>query len=95
MEHNKTPGPDGFPAEFYNFRGIIKADILELFNFLHAGQLELFHLNFGKIVLLPKVIETEMIEQYEHICLLNISFKISFKVATIRLNMVADHVVQP
>jgi hypothetical protein len=43
MEHNKAPGPDGFPAEFYqNFWEVIKSDLLELFTFLHAGQLELF-----------------------------------------------------
>jgi hypothetical protein len=41
MEHNKAPGPDGFPAEFYqNFWEVIKSDLLELFSFLHAGQLE-------------------------------------------------------
>jgi hypothetical protein len=29
MEHNKAPGLDGFPAEFYQvFWGIIKADLL-------------------------------------------------------------------
>jgi hypothetical protein len=32
MEHNKAPGPDGFPAEFYqNFQEVIKLDLLELF----------------------------------------------------------------
>ena len=32
MEHNKAPGPDGFPAEFYQvFWGIIKDDLLPLF----------------------------------------------------------------
>jgi hypothetical protein len=96
MEHNKAPGPDGFPAEFYQtFWDTIKGDLLGLFSYLHAGQLELFRLNFGEIILLPKVNEAERIQQYRPICLLNVSFKIFTKVATLRLNMVADHVVRP
>jgi hypothetical protein len=95
-QHNKAPGPDGFPAEFYQtFWETIKADLLDLFRCLHAGQLELFHLNFGEIVLLPKVNEAERIQQYRPICLLNVSFKIFTKVANLRLNTVADHVVRP
>ena len=43
MEHNKAPGPDGFPAEFYqNFWEIIKSDLMEMFAALQAGQLDLF-----------------------------------------------------
>ena len=95
MEHNKAPGPDGFPAEFYqNFWEVIKSDLLELFGYLHVGQLELFRLNFGEIILLPKINEAERIQQYRPICLLNVSFKMFTKVATIRLNSVADHVVR-
>jgi hypothetical protein len=87
MEHNKAPGPDGFLAEFYQFFWeVIKLDLLELFISLHSGQLELFRLNFGDIILLPKVNEAERIQQYRPICLLNVSFKIFTKVATIRLN---------
>jgi hypothetical protein len=66
-----------------------------LFNYLHAGQLELFRLNFGEIILLSKINEAEIIQQYRPICLLNVSFKIFMKVATIRLNTVADHIVWP
>jgi hypothetical protein len=37
MEHNKAPGPDGFPAEFYQtFWDTIKGDLLEMFSVLHA-----------------------------------------------------------
>jgi hypothetical protein len=64
-----------------------------MFSSLHAGQLELFHLNFGENILLPKVNEADRIQQYIPICLLNVSFKIFMKVATLRLNTVADHVV--
>ena len=66
-----------------------------MFSDLHAGHLELFRLNFVEIILLPKVNEAERIQQYRPICLLNISFKIFTKVATTRLNSVAEHVVQP
>jgi mannosylglycoprotein endo-beta-mannosidase len=77
MEHNKAPGPDGFPAEFYQFFwDTIKMDILQMFSVLHAGQLELFHQNFGEVILLPKVNEAERIQQYRPIFLLNVSFKI-------------------
>jgi mannosylglycoprotein endo-beta-mannosidase len=56
MEHNKAPGPDDFLAEFYQtFWDTIKADLLAMFSSSHTGQLELFCLNFGKIILLPKV----------------------------------------
>jgi hypothetical protein len=66
-----------------------------LFGCLHAGQLELFRLNFGEIILLPKVNETERIQQYRPICLLNVSLKNFTKVATLRLNTVAGVVVRP
>src|SRR3954463_4940048 len=68
---------------------------MRLFEFLHVGQLDLFRLNFGNIILLPKVNNAERIQQYRPICLLNVSFKIFTKVATIRLNSVANHVVKP
>ena len=96
MEHNKAPGPDGFLAEFYQkFWDVIKEDLMNLFGFLQVGQLDLFRLNFGNIILLHKVNNAERIQQYRPICLLNVSFKIFTKVATIRLNSVADNVVSP
>ena len=35
------------------------------------------------------------IQQYRTICLLNVSFKIFTKVAAIRINSVADHLISP
>jgi hypothetical protein len=62
MEHNKAPGPDGFPAEFYqacwNF---IKEDLMALFTDFHDGSLPLYKLNFGTIILIPKCREATII----------------------------------
>jgi hypothetical protein len=62
---------------------------------LYAGDLLIFSLNFGVITLIPKAQDATRIQQYRPICLLNVSFKIFTKVATIRLNSVADHIIKP
>jgi hypothetical protein len=94
MEHNKAPGPDGFPAEFYqHFWDIIKPDLMALFNKFHQGTLPLHCLNFGVITLLPTKTEATMIQQYRPIFLLNVSFKIFTKVITNIINLVAEKVI--
>ena len=96
MEHNKSPGPDGFPAEFYQkFWPIIKNDLMAMFAQLRSGDLPLYKLNFGTIILLPKKEDASRIEQYRPICLLNVSFKIFTKVGTNRVTSIASRVVRP
>jgi hypothetical protein len=96
MEHNKALGPDGFPAEFYQvFWDLIKNDIMTLFGEFHRGNLPLYNLNFGAIILFPKCVEALKIQQYRHIYLLNVSFKIFTKVITNMLAGVAQRVIQP
>ncbi|WVZ95111.1 hypothetical protein U9M48_040913 [Paspalum notatum var. saurae] len=96
MEHNKAPGPDGFPPEFYQvFWNIIEPDLMALFEDFHRGSLALNRLNFGNITLIPKVGDANRIQQYRPICLLNVSFKIFTKVATNRLVKVAHKIIRP
>jgi hypothetical protein len=66
-----------------------------MFHELHTGDLPLFNLNFGDITLIPKVQEANVIQKFRPICLLNVSFNFFTKVATIRLNNIADKVVSP
>ena len=56
-------------------------------------DIPLFSLNFGVITLLPKIQEANKIQQYRPICLLYVSLKIFTKVATVRFNSVADHII--
>ena len=96
MEHNKAPGPDGFPPEFYQvFWDLIKEDLMALFMEFHMGTLPRNSLNFGTIILLPKIKDAKKIQQYKPICLLNVSFNIFTKVATNRLSIVAHKIIRP
>jgi hypothetical protein len=55
MEKNKSLGPDGLPAEFYQtFWDLIKGDLMGTFRSFYNGELPLFWLNFGTIILIPK-----------------------------------------
>jgi hypothetical protein len=96
MEHNKAPSPDGFPTEFYQACwDIIKSGLMALFIDFHAGNLPLYSLNFGNVILLLKCREATHIKQFRPICLLNVSFKILTKVATNRISQVAQKVISP
>jgi hypothetical protein len=96
MEHNKSPGPDGFSAEFYqHFWEVIKNDLMRLFACFERGELPLFKLNFGVITLLPKKENSAQILQYKPIYLLNVSFKKFTKVATIHVSRLANKVIRP
>uniref|UniRef100_I1P400 Reverse transcriptase domain-containing protein n=1 Tax=Oryza glaberrima TaxID=4538 RepID=I1P400_ORYGL len=96
MEHNKAPGPDGFPAKFYQvFWDVIKDDLMALFHDFHEGTLPLHRLNFGIITLLPKQKDASRIQQYRPIYLLNVSFKIFTKIMANRIALVAQKVIKP
>jgi mannosylglycoprotein endo-beta-mannosidase len=68
---------------------------MAIFHDFHKEDLRLFSLNFGIITVLPKCQEAIRIQQYRHICLLNVSCKIFTKVATNRINFMAQKVIQP
>lgn len=55
MPNNKSPGPDGFTAEFYKeFRDIVAADLMQILNDTLDRDLILENLNTSYIVLIPK-----------------------------------------
>jgi mannosylglycoprotein endo-beta-mannosidase len=95
MEHNKAPGPEGFPAKFYqHFWDVIKGNLMAMFCHFQNGGFLLFKLNFGIIALVPKKENAMQIQQYRPICLLNVSFNFFTKVSSNRVSNVAHKVVR-
>lgn len=81
MEHNKAPGFDDFPAEFYQaFWDIIKYDLKAMLDYFHKGVLHIERINYGNITLLPKSIDADKIQKYRPVCLLNTSYNFFYQI---------------
>jgi hypothetical protein len=94
MDANSAPGPDGLPVGFYReFWNEIKSIMLEMFQNLYRGRLNLSRLNYGMISLIPKIKEANDIRQYRPICLLNVDYKWFTKVLTMRLTPYAEKII--
>jgi hypothetical protein len=62
MEKNKAAGPDGFPAEFYqSCWEIVKDDLMILFKDFYQHKIDLAGINYGMIILIPKIDEAATI----------------------------------
>lgn len=94
MVKNKAPGPDKIPIEFYQCCwGIVKDDILDLFNDFHRNKVDISRINYGIITLLPKIKDASKMQQFRPICLLNCLYKLITKVLTIRLGPYAEKLI--
>jgi hypothetical protein len=67
--------------------------MISLFDDFYKGAMDVKRSNYGIITLLPKVKEAEKIQQFRPICLLNCLFKWFTKCLTIRLEPVANKII--
>jgi hypothetical protein len=87
--HNKSPGPDGFNAEFLQkCWPIIKKDFHDLCNQFHQGNLCLESINSCYITLVPKKDDASTVHDYRPISLLNCTLKLITKLLANRLQLV-------
>ena len=94
MKNGTAPGPDGFSVEFFKeFLPQMKEVVKEMLDDRHTGHLDLWRLNYGVIILIPKIKLPNNVKQFRPIFLLNIIYKIITKVLTMRLTKVASRVI--
>ena len=94
IKNGTAPGPDGLSIEFFKqFWPQLRHIVLGMLNDLHNDTLDLWRLNYGEIVLIPKLKLPNNIRQFRPICLLNVIYKIITKVLTLRLTEAAARVI--
>jgi hypothetical protein len=94
MKPNKSPGPDGFTAGFYQKHWpLVKEDICcAVLTFLNGGDMPDI-VNNTVLVLIPKVKKPQDLTQFRPIALCNVLYKICSKVIAFRLRGVLDDII--
>ncbi|KAJ4771274.1 RNA-directed DNA polymerase (reverse transcriptase)-related family protein [Rhynchospora pubera] len=86
LANNKASGPDGIPNEFAKIKwDMLKFDILEIFEDLFHGTIDLQSHNFAHITLLPKTSDAIELTSFRPISILNYIPKLISKVLANRL----------
>jgi hypothetical protein len=96
MGPTKAPGPDGFPALFYQTHwDFFHEDICRAVRtFLDGGQLpEGFCDSF--VVLIPKITNPQHLKNFRPISLCNVIYKVISKVLSLRLKGIIHEVISP
>ncbi|PNY15946.1 ribonuclease H, partial [Trifolium pratense] len=92
----KAPGPDGFPAGFYQKAWeIVGMSVCDFVKKVWANPLLLNDVNVTDICLIPKIDQPEFINQFRPISLCNTVYKIVSKVMTNRIKDSISKIISP
>jgi 23S rRNA U2552 (ribose-2'-O)-methylase RlmE/FtsJ len=94
MFPTKAPGPDGFPAHFFQRHWeLCGKEITSVVLRMLRGEDNPAMINDTMIVLIPKVANAEELGQYRPISLCNVIYKIASKVVANRLKVVLPEII--
>jgi len=90
----KSPGPDGFPACFYQHNwGTVHHEVCAaILHFLNSGSMDA-RINTTHIALIPKVASPSSVTEFRPISLCNVIYKLLSKVLANRLKTVLPEVI--
>ena len=96
MTHNKTPGFDGLPMEFYlSFWDILGKDLVDVLNYGCVRGCLSYSQRQGTITLVPKKGDLRNRKNWRPITLLNCDYKIASRAISGRLLKVLSEVISP
>lgn len=91
---NKSPGPDGFTADFFrNFWDVVKKDLLEAFNEFARKPKIPKCVNSAFITLIPKVNNPNGVQDFRPISLISSVYKMLSKMLANRLKKVLPKII--
>lgn len=94
MFPTKAPGPDGFPAHFFQRHwDLYGEEVTAMVLRVLRGEEEATNINETLIVLIPKVASPEEVGQFRPISLCNVLYKIASKVLANRLKTVLPEII--
>ncbi|PKI78917.1 hypothetical protein CRG98_000690 [Punica granatum] len=92
----KAPGPDGFPAIFFQaYRAVVEPSLVEFVRSVIDRGMSVSNVNDTLLVLISKVELPESIHQFRLISLCNVSYKLITKVIANRLQGYMAELVSP
>ena len=92
----KAPGPDGFPARFFQRNwGLIKEDIVKAVKKFFSDGIMPDEVNDTTIVLIPKVPHPEFLSDFRPISLCNVLYKVVSKCLVNRLRPLLQDIISP
>jgi hypothetical protein len=92
----KVPGPDGFPARFYQRHwGIVKEDVVAATRKFFLDGVMPEGINDTVIVLIPKGTEPEDLKDFRLISLCNVIYKLILKCIVIGLRGILNEIINP
>ena len=94
MGATKAPGPDGFPAHFYQRHWEICGDeVTTAVLRIIKGEENAECVNDTVLVLITKVMNTTLLSQFRPISLCNVLYKIASKVVANRLKVILPDII--
>jgi hypothetical protein len=96
MSPLKAPGPDGFPAGFYQCGwSEMESSICNFVRSIWLNPVDVATVNYMDICLIPKVERPKFVSQFRPISLCNVAYKIITKIMVNRLKKIIPQVVSP